>query len=39
MNLVADDKAGVKVDPVKLELAKRLLGLPYAPARICAEEA
>lgn len=39
MNLVHDHEAGIAVNTSKLELAKRLLGMPYAPARICPEEA
>ena len=39
MNLVADHAAGKPVGVTKLELARRLLGQPYAPERIAAEEA
>lgn len=39
LNLVADHDAGKHVDTSKLELARRLLGQPYAPARICSGEA
>lgn len=39
MNLVHDHEAGIVGNASKLELAKRLLGMPYAPARICPEEA
>lgn len=38
MNLIADHAAGKQVDATKLELAKRLLGQPYEPVLICADE-
>lgn len=39
MNLIRDHQAGVVVPVLKLELAKRLLGQPYAPGRIDEVEA
>ena len=39
MNLIRDHEAGIDVPASKLELAKRLLGLPYAPDCIAEAEA